>query len=116
MKAVLARAYGPPESLAVGALPSLQPKPGEVVVAVHAAAVNFPDTLMIEDKYQIRPPLPFSPGGEVAGTIREVGAGVSGFRPGDAVIAACRWGGFAEEVVTTQDRLVPVPPGVQMEV
>ncbi|RYX93401.1 MAG: NADPH:quinone oxidoreductase family protein [Comamonadaceae bacterium] len=116
MKAVLAHQYGPPESLVFDDVPPRVAGPGEVVVSVHAAAVNFPDTLMIEDKYQIRPPMPFSPGGEVAGTIREVGAGVSGFQPGDAVIAACRWGGFAEEVVTTPDRLVPVPHGVQMEV
>ncbi len=115
MKAVVARAYGPPESLAVEDLPSLEPKPGEVVVAVHAAAVNFPDTLMIEDRYQIKPPLPFSPGGEVAGTVQALGAGVTGWRPGDRVIAACRWGGFAEEVLTTPDRLVAIPQGVSME-
>src|SRR3954471_408506 len=115
MKAVLARAYGPPESLAVEDLPSLQPKPGEVVVAVHAAAVNFPDTLMIEDRYQIRPPLPFSPGGEVAGTVKALGAGVPGWRPGARVTAACRWGGFAEEVLTTPDRLVAIPEGASME-
>jgi NADPH2:quinone reductase len=82
---------------------------------VHASAVNFPDTLMIEDRYQIRPPLPFSPGGEVAGTVKEVGAGVTGWCAGDRVIAACRWGGFAEEVVTTPDRLVAIPDGASME-
>ena len=98
MRAVLARRHGPPESLQVENLPSLVPAPGEVVVAVHAAAVNFPDTLIIEDKYQIKPPLPFSPGGEVAGLVKALGAGAgdAGFRVGDAVIAACRYGGFAE--------------------
>jgi NADPH:quinone reductase len=115
MRAVLARRYGPPETLTVEDLPSLRPAPGEVVVAVHAAAVNFPDTLIIEDKYQIKPPLPFSPGGEVAGVVKELGEGVTGLRVGDPVIAACRWGGFAEEVLITPDRLVPVPHGVSME-
>jgi NADPH2:quinone reductase len=115
MKAVLARRHGPPESLAIEDLPPLAARPGEVVVSVHASAVNFPDTLIIEDRYQLKPPLPFSPGGEVAGTIREIGEGVTGFRVGDAVIAACRWGGYAEEVATTPDRLVPIPAGVSME-
>jgi NADPH:quinone reductase len=115
MKAVLARRHGPPESLQVEDLPPLVAGPGEVVVSVHASAVNFPDTLIIEDKYQLKPPLPFSPGGEVAGTVKELGAGVAGFALGDPVIAACRWGGFAEEVCTTPDRLVPIPRGVSME-
>jgi len=115
MKAVLARRHGPPETLAVEDLPPLVAGPGQVVVSVHASAVNFPDTLIIEDKYQLKPPLPFSPGGEVAGTVKEVGAGVTGFALGQPVIAACRWGGFAEEVLTTPDRLVAIPPGVSME-
>lgn len=115
MRAVLVRRHGPPESLQLEELPSLVPAAGEVVVAVHAAAVNFPDTLIIEDKYQIKPPLPFSPGGEVAGLVKALGAGATGFRVGDPVIAACRYGGFAEEVLTTSDRLVPVPRGVAME-
>lgn len=115
MRAVLARRHGPPETLVVEDLPSLVAGPGQVVVAVHAAAVNFPDTLIIEDKYQIKPELPFSPGGEVAGRVHAVGPGVAGFAPGDPVIAACRWGGFAEEVLTTPDRLVPLPAGVAME-
>lgn len=115
MKAVLVRRYGPPETLTVEDLPSLQPGAGEVIVAVHAAAVNFPDTLIIEDKYQIKPGLPFSPGGEVAGVVKLIGDGVAGFAIGDPVIAACRWGGFADEVRITPDRLVPVPRGVGME-
>jgi NADPH2:quinone reductase len=115
MRAVLARRHGPPETLSIEDLPALVPAAGEVVVAVHAAAVNFPDTLIIEDKYQIKPPLPFSPGGEVAGTVKALGEGVTGFRVGDPVIAACRYGGYAEEVRITPDRLVPLPPGVAME-
>ena len=115
MLAVLARRHGPPETLSIEDLPALVPGLGEVVVAVHAAAVNFPDTLIIEDKYQIKPPLPFSPGGEVAGVVKLLGEGVTGFRVGDPVIAACRYGGFAEEVLITPDRLVSVPKGVSME-
>ncbi len=115
MLAVLARRHGPPESLSLEDVPSLEPAAGEVVVAVHVAAVNFPDTLIIEDKYQIKPPLPFSPGGEVAGVVKALGAGVTGLHVGDPVIAACRYGGFAEEVMTTPDRLVPVPRGASME-
>jgi NADPH2:quinone reductase len=115
MLAVLARRHGPPETLSIENLPALAPAAGEVVVAVHAAAVNFPDTLIIEDKYQIKPSLPFSPGGEVAGVVKVLGEGVTGFRVGDPVIAACRYGGFAEEVLVTPDRLVPVPHGVSME-
>lgn len=115
MKALLVRQYGPPESLRIEDLPAIEPRPGEVVVAVHAAAVNFPDTLIIEDKYQIRPDLPFSPGGEVAGTVLRLGSGVTGFAVGDRVLAACRWGGFAEEVRTTPDRLARLPAGVSME-
>ncbi len=115
MRAVMARRHGPPETLSLEDLPALVPAPGEVVVSVHAAAVNFPDTLIIEDRYQIKPPLPFSPGGEVAGVVKALGDGVTGFAVGDPVIAACRWGGFAEEVVAPPDRLVPVPHGVGMD-
>ena len=115
MKAMLLRRYGPPESLQLEELPALEAGPGEVVVAVHAAAVNFPDTLIIEDRYQIKPELPFSPGGEVAGTVLRLGAGVQGLAVGDRVLAACRWGGFAEDVRTTPDRLAPLPAGVAME-
>lgn len=115
MKAVLAKRHGPPETLVVEDIAPLQAAPGEVVVSVHASAVNFPDTLIIENKYQFKPALPFSPGGEVAGVIKEVGAGVTGFAAGDRVIAVCGWGGFAEEVATTPAKLVPLPVGIDME-
>lgn len=115
MKALLCKVHGGPETLVLEDLPLLQPGPGEVVVHVHAAALNFPDTLIIENKYQFKPPLPFSPGGEVAGTVKAVGAGVTGFVPGQPVIATCGWGGFAEEVCTEARKLVPLPPGVSME-
>ncbi|MGJ7544738.1 NADPH:quinone oxidoreductase family protein [Variovorax sp. LT1R16] len=115
MKAVLAKRHGPPESLVVEEVAPLQAGPGEVIVSVHASAVNFPDTLIIENRYQFKPALPFSPGGEVAGTVKQVGEGVQGFAPGDRVIAVCGWGGYAEEVRTRPEKLVPLPTGIDME-
>jgi NADPH:quinone reductase len=109
MKAVLCKQYGPPESLTLEELPSPRPGPGEVVVSVKAASVNFPDVLIIQNKYQFKPPLPFSPGSELAGVIKEVGAGVSGWRAGDRVIAFTTYGAFAEEVKTEAARLLPLP-------
>src|SRR5882724_7437623 len=81
MKAVLCRQFGPPESLVIEELPSPKPGAGEVVISVKAASVNFPDVLIIQNKYQFKPPLPFSPGSELAGVVKEVGAGVSSVRP-----------------------------------
>ena len=115
MKAVLAKRHGPPESLVFEEVVSPVPGPGEVLVSVHASAVNFPDTLIIENKYQFKPALPFSPGGEVAGTVKAVGPGVEGFVEGDRVIAVCGWGGYAEEVLTEARKLVRLPAGIAME-
>lgn len=115
MKAVRIHRHGPPESLVVDEVESPVPGPGQVLVSVHASAVNFPDTLIIDNKYQFKPALPFSPGGEVAGTIKSVGEGVTGHAPGDRVIAVCGWGGFADEVLTTVDKLVRLPQGIDME-
>jgi len=112
MKAVLCKQYGPPESLAFEDLPSPRPGPGEAVVSVKAASVNFPDVLIIQNKYQFKPPLPFSPGSELAGVVKEVGEGVAGFRPGDKVIAFTTYGAFAEEVKTEAARLLPMPQGM----
>jgi len=109
MKAVLCKEYGPPEKLVVEDVPSLKAGKGQVVVSVKAAGVNFPDTLIIQGKYQFKPEPPFSPGGEVAGVIKEVGEGATGFKRGDRVIAAATWGGFAEELVADADRLVRMP-------
>jgi NADPH:quinone reductase len=112
VKAVLCRQYGPPESLVVEDVPSPAPGPGEVVVSVKAASLNFPDVLIIQNKYQIKPPLPFSPGGEVAGVVKAVGEGVAGAKVGDAVMALTTYGGFAEEVKVDASRLLPIPPGM----
>lgn len=109
MKAVLCKKLGPPDTLVIEDVPSLEPGPGQVVVRVRAAGVNFPDTLIIQGRYQFKPEPPFSPGGEVAGVVEKVGAGVSGCKPGDRVIAASTWGGFAEEMIAEADRLIPMP-------
>jgi len=112
MKAVLCKAYGPPESLVVEDLPSPSPGSGEVVISVKAAGVNFPDVLIIQNKYQVKPPLPFSPGSEVAGVVKAIGDGVNGFKPGDRVMAFTTYGGFAEEVKTDARKLLPLPTGM----
>jgi NADPH2:quinone reductase len=115
MKAVLCKAFGPPESLVVEEMPSPTPGPGEVVISVKAAGVNFPDVLIIQNKYQLKPPLPFSPGSEVAGTIKDVGDGVTAFKPGDKVMAITGYGGFAQEVKADARRALMVPPSMDFE-
>jgi len=115
MRAVLCKRYGPPSDLVVEDVPSPKPGEGQVLVAVHAAGVNFPDTLIIQGKYQFKPELPFSPGGEVAGIVRAIGPGVTGIAPGDRVIAATTWGGYAEEVVAEAKRIIPMPDGMDFD-
>jgi len=112
MKAVLCKAYGPPESLVVEEVLAPDPGPGEVVVSVKAASVNFPDVLIIQNKYQVKPPLPFSPGSELAGVVKAVGEGVTDVKAGDAVLAITGYGAFAEEVTTDARRLLPIPSGM----
>ena len=112
MKAILCKAWGGPESLVLEELPSPRPGAGEVVIDVKAAGVNFPDVLIIQNKYQVKPPLPFAPGAELAGVIKETGAGVTGFAPGDRVIAMVSWGAYAEECVAPAAQLVSMPPGL----
>ncbi|HEY9209002.1 MAG TPA: NADPH:quinone oxidoreductase family protein [Acidovorax sp.] len=110
MKAILCRQYGSPESLTLEDVPGLVPGPKQVVIAVHAAAVNFPDTLIIEGKYQFKPEMPFSPGGEVSGVIVRIGHEVSGLQLGQRVLAPLGWGGYAEEAVAEAWRVLPIPP------
>ena len=109
MKAILCKEFGPPESLVYEEVPSPKPGPGEVVVTMKAASVNFPDVLIIQNKYQFKPPLPFSPGSELAGVVKEIGDGVKNVKPGDKVIAFTGHGAFAEEVKTEAARLIPLP-------
>jgi len=109
MKAVLCKTYGPPESLVVEDVEPLQPGRGEVVISMRAASVNFPDVLIIQDKYQFKPPLPFAPGSEMAGVVKSVGPGVTTAKPGDSVMAFTTYGAFAEEVKMEARRLLPLP-------
>ena len=111
MKAVLCKVFGLPDSLVVEEIDALTPAAGEVVVSVKACGVNFPDTLIVQGKYQFKPPFPFSPGGEVAGVVRALGDGVSNVKVGDAVIAFIGWGGFAEEVRCPAAQVMPIPAG-----
>jgi len=112
MKAVLCKQFGPPESLVIEDLPSPVAGAGEVVISVKAASLNFPDVLIIQNKYQFKPPLPFSPGSELSGVVKDVGEGVKGFKRGDRVIAFTTYGAFAEEVKVEAARLVPMPDGM----
>src|SRR3546814_239400 len=113
MKAVLCRAWGGPESLAVDEVPAPEPAPDQVLVAVAAAGVNFADTLMIAGKYQEKPPFPFSPGLEIAGTVRALGANVSGLREGQRVIALTDWGGYAEAALARAGDVYPIPDALE---
>jgi NADPH2:quinone reductase len=112
MKAVLCKQFGPPESLVIEELPSPKAGPGEVVISVRAASLNFPDVLIIQNKYQAKPQLPFTPGSELSGVVKEVGEGVRGAKPGDRVIAYTTFGAFAEEVKVDAGRLLPIPEGM----
>lgn len=115
MKAVLCKAYGPPESLVLEDVPSPAVGPKEVKVAVHYAGLNFPDTLIIAGTYQFKPPFPFSPGMEVSGTVLEVGSEVTGIKVGQRVMATTGHGGFAEEVVAPMEKVYPLPDKVSFE-
>ncbi|MCQ4273924.1 NADPH:quinone oxidoreductase family protein [Stutzerimonas degradans] len=109
MKAVLCKSFGPAENLVVEEVASPTPKPNEILLDVHAASVNFPDTLIIEGKYQFKPPLPFSPGGEAAGVVAAIGAKVSHLKVGDRVMGLTGWGSFAEQVAVPAYNVLPIP-------
>lgn len=115
MRAIIARELGPPENLVIEELAPLVAGPGQVVVDNKAAAVNFPDLLVMEGKYQFRPPLPFSPGKEGAGIIKSVGDGVTGLKPGDRVMVQVEYGSYAQEVLADESQCYPVPDGVSFE-
>ncbi len=109
MKAVLCKAFGPAETLVLEEVASPEAKKNEILLDVHAAGVNFPDTLIIEGKYQFKPPFPFSPGGEAAGIVAAVGEKVSHVKPGDRVMALTGWGSFAEQVAVPGYNVMPIP-------
>jgi NADPH2:quinone reductase len=112
MRAVVCREYGPPESLEVAEWPDPVAGPGEVLVDVRAAAVNFPDVLLIANAYQVPAPLPFIPGNELSGEVLAVGEGVVEVRPGDRVFGTVPAGGFAERAVLAADQLTRIPAEV----
>ena len=115
MKAMLSRQVGGPETLTLEDLPDPRPDSGEVLLAVKACGVNYPDLLIIEDRYQFKPPRPFAPGGEVAGVIEAVGPGVEQFRPGDRVIGSSIAGGMAEKLVIKADQCIGMPASMPFD-
>lgn len=116
MQALMCEKHGPPEELVLrNDVPVPQPGEGEIQIRVHASGLNFPDTLIIQDKYQMKPPLPFSPGGELAGVVTVVGPGVTRFKAGDRVAALTNWGGFAEYAVAREDHTTLVPDTMDLE-
>ncbi len=115
MRALVSKAPGLPETLVMEERPSPQPGPDEVMIAVKAVGVNYPDVLIIQDMYQFKPERPFSPGGEVAGIVHAVGAEVTKVKPGDRVIGSTGWGGMAEHVATGENRVTPIPDGMPFD-
>ncbi len=116
MKALISTAVGGPETLSYADLPEPTPTRGEALVAVKAVGVNFPDVLIIEDKYQFKPERPFAPGGEASGVVEALGEGVTHLKVGDRVLAMTGWGAMAEKIVTDASKLVPVPPDMPFDV
>src|SRR5947209_4137999 len=116
MKAVQCQEWGGPEKLRVVSIGLRDPAPGEVKLRVRAAGVNFPDVLMIQQKYQVKPELPFTPGSEVAGEVIAVGSGVEHFRPGERVMAYCALGGFAEQAIVAANACFAMPGALGYEV
>ena len=114
MRAAILHEYGPPENLVIEEVPDPTPKPHQLVVDVHACGVNFPDVLMVQDLYQFKPALPFSPGGEISGTVSAVGADVTDWAVGDLVAAGIGSGGFAEKAVVDASRAYRIPAGVDL--
>jgi NADPH:quinone reductase len=115
MKAVLCKSWGLPDTLVVEELPDVVPGAGQVVIDVHAAGVNFPDVLIIQNKYQFKPELPFTPGSELSGVIRAVGEGVSHLKAGDKVLAFVSQGAFQQQVAVPAASVMPMPPGLDFD-
>jgi NADPH:quinone reductase-like Zn-dependent oxidoreductase len=116
VKALLSGEPGGPETLRLEEVPDPAPGAGELLVRVRACAINFPDVLIIEDKYQLRPPRPFAPGSEISGEVEAVGEGVTGWSAGDRLIAAVGYGGLAEKVAIAAKAGIPLPPERSFEV
>jgi NADPH2:quinone reductase len=115
MKAVLSRAVGGPEKLVVEEIANPAARKGEVLIAVAACGVNYPDSLIIEDRYQFKPQRPFSPGGEIAGVVEAVGEGVTHVKPGQRVLASTGWGGMAEKIAVEARRCLAIPDAMPFD-
>lgn len=116
MKAIVCKTWGLPETLSLEDLPDLSAAPGELVVDVQAAGVNFPDVLIIQNKYQVKPALPFSPGAEFAGVVRAVGSGVTQYKPGDKVLAFTGHGAFAQQIIVSAEAVMPMPADMSFDI
>ncbi|WP_249583218.1 NADPH:quinone oxidoreductase family protein [Pseudomonas viridiflava] len=116
MKALLCKAFGPASTLVLEDIPAPDVKKNEILLDIHAAGVNFPDTLIIEGKYQFKPPFPFSPGGEAAGVISAVGEKVTHLKTGDRVMALTGWGSFAEQVAVPNYNVLPIPESMDFTI
>lgn len=114
MRALLSTRPGPPDTLQLTTIPDPEPGPGMVRIRVAACGINYPDVLIIDDRYQFRPERPFAPGAEISGVIDKVGQGVSGLAPGDRVLACIGWGGLAELLVTEAERCFRIPDALPM--
>jgi NADPH:quinone reductase-like Zn-dependent oxidoreductase len=110
MKALLSREPGGPDTLELAEIDDPVPGPGQLLVRVKACAINYPDVLIIEDKYQVKPPRPFAPGGEIAGIVEQTGDGATGWTVGDRLIAMLGHGGLAEKVLVAAASALPLPP------
>jgi len=109
MRALFSHAPGGPETLSLDEIADPSPAAGDLLVRVRACSINFPDVLIIEDKYQLKPPRPFAPGSEIAGEVEAVGEGATGWQPGDRVIAAVGYGGLVEKIVIRANQAIPLP-------
>ncbi len=116
MRAIRCKNYGPPSNLVLEEIDSLHAGPKQVVVEVKACGLNFPDTLIIQGLYQFKPELPFTPGSDVAGIVKEVGEGVTHLKVGDAVFGFVAHGGLAEEVIVPINACFPKPPQMDFNV
>ena len=116
MKAVVCKAWGLPETLRVEEVPDVVPGPGQVAIEIRAAGVNFPDVLIIQNKYQFKPALPFIPGSELAGIVTATGDGVTQCKVGDRVIAFTAQGAFAEQILAPVQAVMPMPPGIDFDI
>lgn len=115
MRALMSHAAGGPETLIIEDRPPLTPGPGEVIVGVRACGINFPDLLIIEDRYQMKPERPFSPGSEISGVITALGEGVTGLTVGQRVLAVPGWGGMVEEIALPADKVIPIPDAMPFD-